>query len=344
MHKSNISFPKISPPNSEIAESARIYQLKLTKPKGSLGKIEDLSIWITSCQGVFPPNQLVKPRVVIFAGDHGVADAGVSAFPTSITNEMVANFIAGGAAINTLTSMLGATIRVVDISVNCNESLSQKIGSCKVRCNSGNIAIENALSMEEMLHSISIGRHIANEEIDSGTDILIAGDMGIGNTTPSSTLIASLTNSEPVDVVGFGTGIDNFAWMRKVSAIRDALYLAKKFSSNPLNLLMMCGAPDIAAVVGFLIQAAVRRIPVLLDGLMIASAALVARKLAPGSQLWWRAGHKSAELAHNLALSHMNLIPIVNLNMKLGEGTGAILALPILKVAISIMSSMSTFE
>jgi nicotinate-nucleotide--dimethylbenzimidazole phosphoribosyltransferase len=230
-------FSPVSAPDSEVAAAARSRQNRLTKPPGSLGRLEDLAVWVSACQGVCPPRQFQRPRVVVFAGDHGVTAAGVSAYPAEVTAQMVANFDAGGAAINVLAEVGGASVRVVDIAVDVDDPLSPSIGAHKVRRGSGNIAVEDALMSEEVTAAVAAGQCIVDEEVDSGADLLIAGDMGIGNTTAATTLIAALTGSEPVAVVGRGTGIDDAAWTRKTAAIRDALYRARNVTANPLGLL-----------------------------------------------------------------------------------------------------------
>jgi len=180
--------------------------------------------------------------------------------------------------------------------------------------------------------------------VDAGADLLIAGDMGIGNTTPATTLIAALTNSEPVAVVGRGTGIDDAGWARKTAAIRDALYRARALSADPVGLLRVCGGADLAAMAGFCAQAAARRTPVLLDGVVVTAAALVADRLAPGARQWWQAGHRSTEPAHALALRQLELEPIIDMRMRLGEGTGAAVALPVVRAAVATLASMATFD
>jgi nicotinate-nucleotide--dimethylbenzimidazole phosphoribosyltransferase len=335
---------EITAPDADVAAAARARQDRLTKPPGSLGRLEDLSVWVASCQGACPPRQFQRARVVVFAGDHGVTSAGVSAYPAEVTAQMVANFDAGGAAINVLADMAGASVRVVDIAVDVAEPLSPSIGAHKVRRGSGNIAVEDALSSEEADAAIQAGRRIADEEVDSGADLLIAGDMGIGNTTAATTLIAALTNSEPVAVVGRGTGVDDAGWARKTAAIRDALYRARGLSADPVGLLRVCGGADVAAMAGFCAQAAVRRTPVLLDGVVVTAAALVADRLAPGAREWWQAGHRSTEPAHALALKHLELEPIIDMRMRLGEGTGAAVALPVVRAAVAALASMATFD
>ena len=243
-----------------------------------------------------------------------------------------------------LAEAAGASVRVVDIAVDVDEPLSPSIGTHKVRRGSGNIAVEDALSADEATAAIEAGRRIADEEVDSGADLLIAGDMGIGNTTAATTLIAALTDSEPVAVVGRGTGIDDAGWARKTAAIRDALYRARGVSADPVALLRICGGADVAAIAGFCAQAAVRRTPLLLDGLVVTAAAMVADRLAPGARLWWQAGHRSPEPAHAVALQRLELEPIVDMRMRLGEGTGAAVALPIVRAAVATLASMATFD
>lgn len=337
------AFPAVVGPDPEAERAARSRQQTLTKPPGSLGRLEDLSVWVAACQGVCPPRQFSRARVVVFAGDHGVTAAGVSAFPSEVTAQMVANFDAGGAAINVLADLAGAGVRVADIAVDADPA-GTAVGAHKVRRGSGNIAVEDALSAEEALAAVQAGRSIADEEVDGGADLLIAGDMGIGNTTPATTLIAALTGSEPVAVIGRGTGIDDLGWARKATAIRDALYRARTVVADPLALLRVCGGADLAAMAGFLAQAAVRRTPVLLDGVVVTAAALVAEELAPGARAWWRAGHRSTEPAHTLALQRLDLEPIVDLGMHLGEGSGAAVALPVLRAAVATLAAMATFD
>lgn len=340
----DLSIPPIAAPDETAAQAARERQDTLTKPRGALGRLEELSVWVAACQGQCPPSRFERPRVVVFAGDHGVAAAGVSAFPPEVTAQMVANFDAGGAAVNVLAETAGATVRVADIAVDVDEPHSEAIGAHKVRRGSGNIAVEDALTDAEAVAAVEAGRRIADEEVDAGADLLIAGEMGIANTTPATTLIALLTGSEPVVVVGRGTGVDDAGWGRKTAAVRDAMYRGRTATDDPLALLRICGGADLAAMAGFLVQAAVRRTPVLLDGLVVTAAALVADRLAPGARQWWRAGHRSTEPAHTLALAKLDLEPIVDLGMRLGEGTGALVALPVVCAAVATLSSMATFE
>jgi nicotinate-nucleotide--dimethylbenzimidazole phosphoribosyltransferase len=337
------TFETVDPPDPMAAAAARDRQDILTKPRRALGRLEDLGVWVAACQGVCPPRPFTRPRVVVFAGDHGVTDAGVSAYPAEVTAQMVANIEAGGAAINALAEVAGAGVRVVDIAVDVDAPLSPAIGAHKVRRRSGNLAVEDALSAAEVAAAIDAGRRIADQEVDAGSDLLIAGDMGIGNTTAATTLVAALTDTEPVAVVGRGTGIDDAGWARKTAAVRDALYRARGVTADPVGLLRVCGGADLAAMAAFCAQAAVRRTPVLLDGLVVTAAALVADRMAPGARLWWQAGHRSTEPAHSLALTRLDLQPILDLQMRLGEGTGAVVALPVVKAAVAALAGMATF-
>jgi nicotinate-nucleotide--dimethylbenzimidazole phosphoribosyltransferase len=338
-----MEFAPVSPPDVGAAAAARARQDTLTKPRGALGRLEDLSVWIASCQGHCPPKQFERARVVVFAGDHGVARSGVSAYPPEVTRQMVANIDAGGAAINVLADIAGATVRVADLAVDA-DAASERIGAHKVRRGSGDITVRDALTDGETVGAIAAGRAIADEEVDGGADLLIAGDMGIGNTTAAAVLVAALTTAEPVAVVGFGTGIDDAAWARKTAAVRDALFRARLVLPDPVGLLRCCGGADLAAMAGFCAQAAVRRTPLLLDGMAVTAAALVAERLAPGARHWWQAGHRSTEPGHQLALTALELEPILDLRMRLGEGTGAAVALPVLRAAVGALSSMATFS
>jgi len=335
-------FPRLTPPDTAAAAAARARQDTLTKPRGALGRLEDLSVWVASCQGHCPPSQFERARIVVFAGDHGVARSGVSAYPTEVTSQMVANIAAGGAAINALAEVAGATVRVADIAVDA-DPLSAQIGAHKVRRGSGDIANQDALTEQETRDAIDAGRQIADEEVDAGADLLIAGDMGIGNTTAATVLVAALTGVEPVAAVGYGSGIDDTGWVHKTTAVRDAMFRVEPVLPDPVATLGCCGGADLAALAGFCAQAAVRRTPLLLDGIAVTAAALVAERLAPGARLWWQAGHLSTEPAHSLALAQLGLDPIVDLRMRLGEGTGAAVALPVLRAAVAALSSMATF-
>jgi len=338
----------ITAPDEAARQAARDRQSRLTKPAGALGRLEELSAWASAVQGMCPPHDFTRAVVVVFAGDHGVATTGVSAYPSEVTAQMVLNFVAGGAGINVLARLSGARVRVVDMSVDSDYSdfggIAPEVVAYKVRRSTGVIGREPAMTLEEAEQSFRAGMTIADDEVDRGADLLITGDMGIGNTTPSSTLVSLLTRSDVVDVVGRGTGIDDAAWMLKCAAVRDAARRGRAVKGDPMALLAEVTGPDLAAMTGFLVQAAVRRTPVLLDGVVSGACALVAHRIAHQAKGWWVAGHRSTEPAHTQALARLGLDPILDLGLRLGEGSGAALALPVLNAAAATLRDMATFD
>ena len=333
-----VNFSEVAPPDEHVKSLALARQDQLTKPSGALGLLEDIGVWISACQGVCPPRPLEDCRVVVFAGDHGVAAQGVSAYPAEVSVQMYSNIAAGGAAINVLSEVAGASVTVADISLN-----HEAEGPFRVRAGSGSIDREDAMSEAEIAAALQMGQDLANRAVDEGCDLLIAGDLGIGNTTAAAALVGAVTHTEPVQVVGLGTGIDDAGWMRKVTAIRDAMFRVRRLRNDPVTVLQRISSPDLAAMAAFLAQAAVRRTPVILDGSVVTSAALLANQLAPGARDWWLAGHLSTEPAHAIALRHLDLEPLLELEMRLGEGSGAVVALPIVKSAVAVLRSMATF-
>jgi nicotinate-nucleotide--dimethylbenzimidazole phosphoribosyltransferase len=329
-------------PDTDLAKVARERLDELAKPVGALGRLEDLAEWLTAAQGAWPP-RIEQVRVVVFAGDHGIAQAGVSAYPTTITARMVRAFLSGGAAVNVLARQVGASVRVLDLAVDAELSdLPADVTRHKIRRGSGRIDVENALSAEAAEAAFLAGVTIADEEVDAGADLVIPGDMGIGNTTPSAVLTAVLTGRDVASVVGRGSGIDDNTWMRKAAAVRDAARRARPLTGDLIALLAAVGGADIAAMTGFITQAAARRTPIVLDGVVSGAAALVAQRITYRVGRWCLAGHRSPEPAHEAALNRLGLTPIVDYGMRLGEGTGALLAVPVLRAAAAIASEMST--
>ena len=342
-------LPQVSLPDEQMRDAAAARQLRLTKPAGALGRLEELSCWASAVQGKCPPTRFQQATVVIFAGDHGIATtARTSAYPSEVTAQMVLNFIAGGAAVNVLARQAGARVRVVDVSVNADptylDEVAPDVARNRVRRGSGSIDHENALSREEAQTAFDLGRRIADEEIDGGADLLIPGDMGIGNTTPAATLTGLLANVDAAKVTGMGTGIDDQTWMRKCAAVRDAMHRGRPQLGDPIGLLAAVGGADFAAMTGFLVQAAIRKTPVILDGTISGACALVADRIDYRAKLWWLAGHRSSEPAHTAALDHLELKPVIDYSMRLGEGTGALLALPVVQAAIALLAEMATFD
>ncbi len=332
-------FPKIQEPSAEHERAAREFQLELTKPTGSLARLEDLGVWLSACQGQVPPAKIQRPRLVVFAGDHGIATKNVSPYPIEVSIQMAENIRRGGAGVNVIANQSGTGVRVADISLN-----HDVFGDERVSKSCGSIDREDAMSEEELVRAIEIGKRIADEEVDAGADLLMAGDLGIGNTTPSAVIIGLLTRQEPVVVTGRGSGVDDEGWMRKVAAVRDAMFRARTFRHAPLDLARSVTSPELVAMAAFLAQAAVRRTPVMLDGVVVTAAALLAEQFAPGARRWWQAGHQSAEPAHSFALNYLGLEPFVRLGLRLGEGSGAAAAVPFVHMATAIMNDMATFE
>ncbi len=336
-------------PDEDARAAGAARQAVLTKPQGALGRLEALSLWLCAAQGTCPPRPLDRVRVVVFAGDHGVArTAATSAYPPEVTAQMVLNFLAGGAAVNVLARQTGATVRVVDMAVDADyadlgATVPEDVTRHRVRRSSGSIDREDALTREEAELAFAAGVRIADEEVDGGADLLIPGDMGIGNTTPAAVLVGLLAGVEPARIVGRGTGIDDQTWMRKTAAVRDAMRRGRPHKGDPIGLLAAVGGADIAAMTGFLLGAAARRTPVLLDGVVSTAAALVAHRIAFRARDWWLAGHLSTEPAARAALERLALDPIIDYGMRLGEGTGALVALPVLLAAGATLREMATF-
>jgi nicotinate-nucleotide--dimethylbenzimidazole phosphoribosyltransferase len=317
----------------------------LAKPPGALGRLEKLGAWVCAAQGACPPEPLRDVRVVVFAGDHGIAASGVSAYPAAVTASMVRTMVAGGAAVNALARQVGAQVSVYDMAVDADLSdLGPSVVRHKVRRGTGSIDREDAMSLDESIAAFAAGRAVADEAADSGAQLLVVGDMGIGNTTPSAALVALLTRNEVIDVVGRGTGIDDVTWMRKTAAIRDGVYRGRTRLSDPLDLLAALGGPDIAAMAGCLTQAAMRRTPVVLDGLVSTTAALIAQRVSFKAPRWFVAGHRSTEPAHSKALERLGLHPLIEASMRLGEATGALTAVPMVQAAAALLGEMALLD
>jgi nicotinate-nucleotide--dimethylbenzimidazole phosphoribosyltransferase len=328
--------------DDEAMRSVIDRQFTLAKPPGSLGRLETLSGWLASVQGSSPPRPLQRVRVVLFAADHGVTAAGVSAHPQDLTARLVAAVGHGGTATEVLARQVGASLLVVDAGVAAETSPA--VGGRKIRAGTADIRLADAMSRDETESAIALGRSVADEEIDAGADLLVPGNLGRGSTTVAATIVGALLREEPVAVVGRDRSLDDATWCRKVAAVRDALrrVRAAAVEDDPIGLLTVAGGPDLAALTGFLLQAAVRRTPVVLDGLVVTTAALLADRLALGTRGWQVAGHLADESAHGLALDALGLAPLLDLDVRLGEAAGALLAVPLLHAAVAIATEMAT--
>jgi nicotinate-nucleotide--dimethylbenzimidazole phosphoribosyltransferase len=332
----------IEPPSPGARARASARLSELATPAGALGRLGDLGVWLAAAQDAVPPAPLDNIRLVIFAGDHGVAQHAVSAYPPAITAAMVRTFAAGRAGVSALARAHGVDVRVLDIAVDDDlDGIDPDIGRYKVRRSSGSIHLEDAITVGEVRQSIGIGEAVALEEIAAGAQLLITGDMGIGNTTPSAALVAAGLGLPAEEVVGRGTGVDEAGLRRKEHVIAQALARVGDRTHDPLESLAGLGSADLAATTGFLIAAARARVPVLLDGLTSVACALTADRLAPGAAGWFVAGHRSTEPAQSLALAKLGLEPVLDLGMRLGEGSGAVAAVPVLRGAVAVLRDVA---
>ncbi|UTH76177.1 nicotinate-nucleotide--dimethylbenzimidazole phosphoribosyltransferase [Chromobacterium sp. IIBBL 290-4] len=321
--------------------AARARQAVLTKPPGSLGQLEELACRFAAWQGKSCPDPL-RPAITVFAGDHGVTVEGVSAFPSAVTIEMVRNFANGGAAICVLARALDARLEVVDVGVAGDVS-ALPIVHAKVRDGSRNLAKESAMSADEVEAALEAGRAAARRAVEAGANLLIAGDMGIGNTTASAALICRLTGAAPEQVVGRGTGVDDVGLANKRRAVRTALARVAWENLSGLDTLAELGGLEIAAMAGFYLEGARLGVPSLVDGFIAGAAALCAKTMEPDLHDWLLASHRSAEAGHHLALEALQLQPLLDLGMRLGEGSGAALCVPLLQMAVRLHNEMATF-
>ncbi|MFT3873004.1 MAG: nicotinate-nucleotide--dimethylbenzimidazole phosphoribosyltransferase [Nocardioides sp.] len=336
----------LTPPDPQIRAAAATRLGALATPPGALGLLGEVAIWLASAQGVNPPEPIVNPRLVIFAGDHGVAAHGVSAFPPAITGLMVRTFLAGRAGVSALARAHGVSVRVVDLAVDDDYAdlpaeVRGPLVAHKVRHGSGAIHLEDALSGAEVRAALTAGAVIAREELAAGADLLMSGDMGIGNTTPATALVAAALRVPADQVTGRGTGIDDATWAHKAALIDQALSRAGDRLDDPEETLAAVGSADLAAATGFLVTAAEEGVPVLLDGLLSVACALTAERMAPGASAWFVAGHRSTEPAQTLALDKLGLRPLLDLEMRLGEGSGAVTALPLLQSSVALLREVA---
>jgi len=315
---------------------------RLTKPQGSLGVLEALARQVVATTG--NPNPVCRSQVVFcFAGDHGVTEEGVSAYPQVVTAEMVKNFLAGGAAINVLARQAGARVVVADLGVAAPLPVHPRLIASKIGPGTANFRHKPAMTPEQALAAVEAGIRIAETEIASGADIIATGEMGIGNTTAASAIVAAITGLDPPQVTGYGTGIDEARRTHKAEVIRSSLLLHRPDPQNALDVLAKVGGFEIGGLAGVMLAGAAHRLPVVVDGFISTAAALIACQLAPALHDHLIAAHRSAERGHAAALKHLNLAPLLSLGMRLGEGTGAVLAMHLVDAACRILNEMATF-
>ena len=334
--------PRIAPPAAATAALAQERLAGLATPAGALGRIGELGAWLAATQGQVPPAPLTDVRLVVFAGDHGVAAHGVSAYPPAVTEAMVRTIMAGRAGVSALAKAHGVAVSVLDIAVDADlTDLPAEVTARKVRRGSGAIHLTDALTRDETERSLAIGAEVAGELVAEGAQLLMTGDLGIGNTTPAAALLAATLGLPADDVTGRGTGIDDEGWIRKRDVIAQALARVEGRTGDPVEVLTALGSADLAAATGFLVGASTRGMPVVLDGLMSLACAVVAEAMAPGASAWWVAGHRSTEPAQAHALKSLGLEPLLDVGMRLGEGSGAVAALPVLRSGIAVMRDVA---
>ena len=331
----------VARPDDEYRQAAEERWAALDQPRGSLGTLQGLGGWLAAVQGQCPTRPIERAKVVVFAADHGIAELGVSALPPGSTVRRVHAVLDGSAAVSVLAQRFQAGVRVVDMGVDADpDEFPAGVSTHRVRRGSGRIDIENALTREEAEAAFRAGMAVADEEADSGTDLVVLGDLGVGSTTVAAVLIGALCGSDAAAVTGRGSGIDDRVWMVKCAAIRDSLRRARPVLADQLDLLAATGGADFAATTGFLLQSALRRTPVLLDGVVSAACALVAQRIAFRAPEWWRAGQTTGEPAQAKAYDRMSVEPLLDQQVSLGAGTGALMALPLLQAASTLLAEL----
>ncbi len=332
----------IHPLGPAAAAEAQRHLDALTKPPGSLGRLEEIAIRLAALRGGAP--RVDHPVVFTFAADHGVVAEGVSAYPQVVTAQMVENFVRGGAAINVLARQAGARVVVADFGVAGVVPPAHGLVSCPIARGTANMARGPAMTAEAATTAIERGAALAEEAIDAGADLLVTGEMGIGNTTAAAAITAAIVGASPETVTGRGTGVDDPTWRRKVEVVRRALETNRPDPGDGLDVLAKVGGFEIGGLVGVVLAGAARSVPVVLDGFISTAAGLIAAALAPDVRSRLFAAHRSAEPGHALALGHLGLVPYLDLSLRLGEGTGATLFVHLARAAALIYAEMATFK
>lgn len=333
---------RIGPLDEAAAQAARDRQDALTKPPGSLGRLEALSIQLAGITGQ-PLPSIQHKAVITMAGDHGVVAEGVSAFPQEVTPQMVANFLNGGAAINVLARHVGARVVVVDMGVAADMKPHPALVDRKVAKGTANIARGPAMTRAQAAQAVRAGVEVVEAEIARGLDIVGTGDMGIGNTTPSTAIAAALTGRTPAEIAGRGTGVDDAGLARKVAAVDAALAANAVDTTDGLGVLAALGGYEIGGLAGVVLGAAANRVPVVVDGFISSAAAMIAVAIMPGVRPYLIAAHRSQEQGHHIMLDWLGVQPLLDLDLRLGEGTGAALGISLAEAACRLLSDMATF-
>ncbi len=337
-------YPTIPPIDKQAAKQAQARQNRLTKPPGSLGRLEEMSIQLAGMKAD-PMPEVSRKAVIVMAADHGVALEGVSAFPVEVTKQMVLNFLHGGAAINVLARQAGAATHIVDIGVASDFDPSLPgLWRRKIAYGTRNMAKEPAMTSAQAEQALACGMEVLAEIAEKGLDVIATGDMGIGNTTSSAAIVAVMAGL-PVDkVTGRGTGLDDAGLLRKIQVIQQAIAVNQPDPNDPMDVLCKVGGLEIAGLAGVMIAAAARRIPVAVDGFISTAAAMIGVGLVPDVRHYLFGAHRSVEIGHQVMHRYLGLTPLLNLNLRLGEGTGAVLAFHLLEAACRLLREMATFD
>lgn len=343
MSKLEETIKAITSPDKDAEDKARKRQDSLTKPPGSLGRLEELAVKVAAITGQERP--VIKDKaIIVMAADHGVTQEGVSAYPAEVTPQMVLNFLGGGAAINVLARHAGIEVVVVDIGVKGELAPNTALVNKRIAPGTDNMAVGPAMSREAAVKAIETGIEVFESQAEKGLDIVGTGDMGIGNTTASSAIAAAITKASVADVVGRGTGIDDEGLARKREVVKQAIAVNKPDAKDGLDVLAKVGGYELGGLAGVILAGAARKIPVVIDGFISGAAALIAATLEPQVKDYLIAAHCSVEPGHRLVLAHLGLKPLLEFEMRLGEGTGGALAMSIVEASTKVLNEMATFE
>ncbi|MBE3115538.1 MAG: nicotinate-nucleotide--dimethylbenzimidazole phosphoribosyltransferase [Actinobacteria bacterium] len=337
------TIAKIKKPDSSLMKQVQARLDSLTKPRGSLGRLEELAKQIVSITGNLSP-RIKRKAIIVMTADHGVVEEGISAYPREVTPQMVYNFLNGGAAINVLARHIGAEVLIVDVGVAADFQEHQSLMLKKIDYGTKNMVKGHAMTDEQAVKSLEVGIEAAEEMIKKGYDIIATGDMGIGNTTASSAIAAVICRTDVESVTGYGTGIDDRCLENKINVIKKAISVNQPDAADGIDVLSKVGGFEIGGIAGIILGCASGRTPVIIDGFISGAGALIAAAISPDSTNYMIASHCSAEKGHRIVLDRLGLKPLFDFDMRLGEGTGAAIGINIVEASVKILSEMATFN
>jgi nicotinate-nucleotide--dimethylbenzimidazole phosphoribosyltransferase len=334
---------RVERPDDTVRLQAREQLAALVRPAGGLGRFGDLAVWLAGVQGSARPRPLRDVRLLVLAADHGVAASGVSAWPAGASVRLAERIVTGSAPVCVVAAVADVGVHLVDVGLDRTPA-EAAVHPHRVRRGSGNIAVEDAFTRDEVESALRSGMAIADELIDAGTDLIVLADVGVGATTAAAAVIGLLTRTDASEVTGRSSGIDDATWMRKCAAIRDSMRRARPLLADQVGLLAATGGADLAVGAGVLLQGAARKTPVVLDGVVSAAAGLLVQRIAFRSVDWWLAGHRSGDPAQDIALDRLALEPLLDLGVAVGEGVGAVMGLPLLRMASRLLAEVEPVE